>query len=1615
MQAGGNFYGTTLEGGANDGGTVFEVTPGGQLTTLYSFCSQPGCTDGGDPAGGLLQANGNLYGTTEFGGSRLVGTIFSLALPQQSLTLSGPTFTAQVGVAYNSALVASGGVPPYTFSITGGSLPPGLTLNTSTGAITGTPTTAGTYSFTAQVVDSQSNTVTTNFGIVVSPTTLTLSGPTGTGQVGVLYSSALKANGGVAPYTFSIISGSLPPGLTLNTSTGAITGTPTTAGTYNFTAQVVDSQSNTATAGCSIAINAAQSCTNNGNLNGNYAFLFQGWSNKNGSGYVLNPTAGSLVFDGNGNITSGQYDTNDPVNGPGQGTLTGTYCVPANNLGTMTINPSGGQTTTDAFVLQPNGNGNIIPYDANSSDDASGIFLKQTTSDFSTSAFTGQYSLGSIGVDENNNRFGAAGAFTANGTANLTNGELDADDGGNYFNGTFSSDNFNVTPSGRGTVSFNVSGVGTGNHAFYVVNSSQLLILQIDPISQGLQTLLSGQIVQQQGLTYSDSDLNGVSVLGSQGLDTSCSPACADAELDFVVWNGSGSLSHSGDDNDGGTISSTSGSGTYSVGSNGRVAISGTGENNPIFYLTGKNAGFIVGGGGSKVQFGSMVAQSGSNFNNNSISGNYYGGSWELVSSNDCGEVDLANVSSGNGNYTGEENCGESPRSDTGSFTYTVSSDGRTVVTENGLPSNIVYIVSPSSGGSGGSFIVLPWEEGNTNPKLESFGVFPATLTLSGPTGTAQVGVGYSSALVASGGVAPYTFSITSGSLPPGLTLNTSTGAITGTPTTAGTYNFTAQVVDSKGNTASASCSIVVSSLALGCPTGTAQVGVAYSSALVASGGVAPYTFSITSGSLPPGLTLNTSTGAITGTPTTAGTYNFTAQVVDSLGNTATSSCSIVVGVTTTTTTLTTSPNPSAYGQAVTLTAVVTSSAGSPPNGEPVTFWNGTTLLGTGTLSGGSASLTTSTLPVGTNAITAVYGGDSNFVGSTSNTVNQVVTAVPSETLTLTELGLGAGTVTDNSLPTPLINCSEANGVVTGTCSASYAPGTTVILTASPTSPSTFAGWGGACSSFGTGTTCSLTMNSAQNVSANFAAAPMVVPITLPPGTNSTGTATFCPNGTNPCTDPNGHEFGILIPVVNQGFPTLNITATEVSGDGYCPATGTVLTDFDCRFVSFFGYGTDPTSGSTVTPLCYPYSNGNCIFYNLSTTTGGEPDQSLYSGGVYWQIAFNSTFTPPVGGYWSGSMPRLLVDPDADEFTPSGVLPYGTSCTTPMLVGTPPVQYSPTIYCQFDADITTFFNQSGGADPTIGGKTKQVSDVVVAFLPTSTGSNPSQQPPMSAAPGTPTGSCVNGCAPSGTVPNGATITFTEGTGGTLVVTPTTGYPTPTLTESGALPSGLTFNATTGVIGGKPANGTVGSSYPITFTATNSAGSATLSYTLAVSGFTVSGTAVSVSRGATTGNTSTITVTSSGGFMGSVTLTAAITSSPAGAQDLPTFSFSPSSSVNVTPGTPGTATLTISTTAATGAALAYPARPGARWYTAGGTGLVAFALLFGIGIPARRRSWGMRVGMLVFLVTLIGALLACGGGSGGFGNSGTTPGTYTVTVTGTSGSTTATGTVTLTVQ
>ncbi len=181
------------------------------------------------------------------------------------------------------------------------------------------------------------------------------------------------------------------------------------------------------------------------------------------------------------------------------------------------------------------------------------------------------------------------------------------------------------------------------------------------------------------------------------------------------------------------------------------------------------------------------------------------------------------------------------------------------------------------------------------------------------------------------------------------------------------------------------------------------------------------------------------------------------------------------------------------------------------------------------------------------------------------------------------------------------------------------------------------------------------------------------------------------------------------------------------------------------------------------------------------------------------------------------------------------------------------------------------------------------------------------------------------------------------------------------------------------------------------------------------GFTVSGTAVTVAPGTTTGNTSTITITPTSGFTGTVSLSCAFSTNAA--TDPATCSIP--ASVTISGTTAQTATLTVNTTAATtsNCSAANVRHKGVHWYSAGGT-ILAWALLF--GIPTRRRRWLARLGMLALLITLTGGVMACGGSGGGggcstVGNPGTTAGNYTVIVTATSGAVTRTGTVSLTVQ
>jgi hypothetical protein len=195
---------------------------------------------------------------------------------------------------------------------------------------------------------------------------------------------------------------------------------------------------------------------------------------------------------------------------------------------------------------------------------------------------------------------------------------------------------------------------------------------------------------------------------------------------------------------------------------------------------------------------------------------------------------------------------------------------------------------------------------------------------------------------------------------------------------------------------------------------------------------------------------------------------------------------------------------------------------------------------------------------------------------------------------------------------------------------------------------------------------------------------------------------------------------------------------------------------------------------------------------------------------------------------------------------------------------------------------------------------------------------------------------------------------------------------------------------------------------------SASGTTSVTVSLPPPGFTVSGTTISVIPGATTGNTSTLTLTPTYGFTGAISLSCAV--NPATLNDEPTCSVP--TSITITGATAQTATLTVSTTAATSSLnqsrkLFWPS-----------VGSAALACILLIGIPARRRRWQRILGLLVLLFSIASGVFACGGsggggggsgGGGGGGNAGTTAGTYTIIVTGTSGTTSEIGSVTLTVQ
>ncbi len=342
--------------------------PNGEATAPYSqtLTATGGATPytwavtgGSLPAGLSLGAGGVLsgaptaaaLGTSSFT-VKVTDSLNGTATQTMSITvIAGPTVNTAsvlpngtVGVAYtNVTLAASNGTQPYTWLISTGSLPPGLSLSGNAGAITGQPTASGTSNFTVQVTDAQGVTATKQFSITIAAGLIITTAPVlPNATIGLAYSVTISAAGGTPPYTWSATNGSLPAGVTLNSSTGTLTGTPTSSGGSPFTIQVTvtDSASVTATKEFLLTIGASLAITSG-------ATLPQGTLGQAYPTLTLAAVGGSQPY--TWSVSAGSMAT--ALSLSSSGTIAGTPTEAGAFNFTVQVKDSSGSTATKAFTI----------------------------------------------------------------------------------------------------------------------------------------------------------------------------------------------------------------------------------------------------------------------------------------------------------------------------------------------------------------------------------------------------------------------------------------------------------------------------------------------------------------------------------------------------------------------------------------------------------------------------------------------------------------------------------------------------------------------------------------------------------------------------------------------------------------------------------------------------------------------------------------------------------------------------------------------------------------------------------------------------------------------------------------------------------------------------------------------------------------------------------------------------------------------------------------------------------------------------------------------------------------------------------------------------------------
>ena len=736
-------------------------------------------------------------------------TIAVVVTAVPSITTAASLSAATEGAVYSGTIASTGGAGTMTYSVSIGSLPAGLSLNSSTGAITGTPTGPnGTVNFTVQVKDSSTVSPETNakaFSITVNqpppPQIATALLP---GDVeGTVYNQTIALMGGLAPFTFSISAGALPAGLGINASTGAITGTPTGPnGTASFTVKVVDSsnpaQNSTQPLSIAITLPPAPGISTSS--------LSAGVEGTAYNQTVAATGYGKLAY----SVSLGSLPAGLSLSSS-TGAITGTPTGP-NGTASFTIKVTDGSNPAQSIAQPLSILVNLPPAPAISTTTLPGVV--EFASYHQTVAATGYGPL----------------------VYSISVGSLPAGLGINSSTGAITG-----SPTGpNGTVSFTVKVTDNSNPAQSISQPLSIAVSLPPALSITTLSLPNGTVATPYNQT--------VGLTGGHGPFTwSISAGALPSPLLLNASTGAITGSPTGTGSSSFTVKVVDSSNPAQTASQ-PLSISVT-----LGPLVVTPASLPTGAINDVYPATNLAA-----------TGGLPPYTWSITTAPPTFPTGLA--LSAAGQITGTP---------TAAATYNFTAQ----------------VKDSTNATSTGNFSIT------VNPAL-------AVTTASLPGGTQ--GTSYPSTnLTATGGVTPYTWSLTSApsTFPAGMNLN-SAGQISGIPTVSGTFNFTVQVADSSGGTAPANLSITlaaaptltVTSTSGSLPQGTLNT-VYPSTNLNASGGIQPYTWTQVlpgAGPLPPGLALNSS-GQISGSPTSSGTYSFTVQVTDSISGTAQAILSITV------------------------------------------------------------------------------------------------------------------------------------------------------------------------------------------------------------------------------------------------------------------------------------------------------------------------------------------------------------------------------------------------------------------------------------------------------------------------------------------------------------------------------------------------------------------------------------------------------------------------------------------------------------------------------------------------------------------------------------------------